>query len=53
MAGNKFLTFNNGEKMPVIGIGTWQVIKYIYLVPHKYVHINRVSTIFANPKSQF
>lgn len=24
MAGNKFLTFNNGIKMPAIGIGTWQ-----------------------------
>lgn len=26
MADSKFLTFNNGEKMPIIGIGTWQVI---------------------------
>jgi len=26
MVNTKFLTFNNGEKMPVIGIGTWQVI---------------------------
>lgn len=25
MAGDKFLTLNNGEKMPIIGIGTWQV----------------------------
>ncbi|XP_068155947.1 1,5-anhydro-D-fructose reductase-like [Drosophila tropicalis] len=24
MACNKFLTFYNGEKMPVLGIGTWQ-----------------------------
>ncbi|XP_017090396.2 1,5-anhydro-D-fructose reductase [Drosophila bipectinata] len=24
MADSKFLTFNNGEKMPIIGIGTWQ-----------------------------
>ncbi|EDW55295.1 1,5-anhydro-D-fructose reductase [Drosophila sechellia] len=24
MVNTKFLTFNNGEKMPVIGIGTWQ-----------------------------
>lgn len=25
MASAKFLTLNNGEKMPIIGIGTWQV----------------------------
>lgn len=25
MACDKFLTFNNGEKMPALGIGTWQV----------------------------
>lgn len=25
MASEKFLTLNNGEKMPIIGIGTWQV----------------------------
>lgn len=25
MACDKFLTFNNGVKMPALGIGTWQV----------------------------
>lgn len=36
MACDKFLTFNNGVKMPALGIGTWQVSNVV-IIHKKYI----------------
>lgn len=27
-SNNQFVTFNNGEKYPILGFGTWKVIHF-------------------------
>jgi len=29
-SSNQFVTFNNGEKYPILGFGTWKVIILLY-----------------------
>lgn len=43
MACKKFLTFNNGVKMPALGIGTWQVSFKIERFSNIYFTIQKVS----------
>lgn len=29
-SNNQFVTFNNGQKYPILGFGTWKVITLLY-----------------------
>lgn len=40
---NQFITFNNGQKYPIVGFGTWKVnIKLIKKTGITYIHINLI-----------
>lgn len=34
-SSNQFVTFNNGEKYPILGFGTWKVIIFITFIKKK------------------